>query len=108
MKAIAVGLLFASALSMPAAPESLKVEVRAASVTSQDQTAVFTGGAVAAIGDMRVHAEKIVYDRSSGLLTCVGEAKIEMPDRVITGTDVTIDTKEKEIAIRATTLRIEK
>jgi hypothetical protein len=83
-------LLSAALLPVGAAPEPVKVELRADSMKVAGQTTVATGSAVAIIGDMRISAERIVSDARSGELKCFG-------DTTITSGQVTIKTRDARI-----------
>lgn len=77
-----------------------KIEMRSGSITLVDQTTVFKGAVIATMGEMKISGEQMIYDPRSGMLNCIGEAKIERLGSVIIGTDLAINLKEKMLSIR--------
>ena len=86
-------LAAASALTLGAADEKLKIELRAEKVAMEGQILRARGAATAVIGEMKVTAEEISFDEKSGRLTSAGDTLITSGQITIQARGVRIDTR---------------
>lgn len=109
-KTLAAALLLACTLSLHAADKKPEPKLTANSVTADANTMTFRGNAILTLGDKRITAAEMTYDRATGILTSVGETKIESPAMpgTMTATDVVINTQDTSMVIKSGYLRYEK
>ena len=106
-KSILAVAVLAAASVLRAASDAPKVELRGDSMSVSGPNTIAKGSAVATIGDFRVSAPEIEFDKEAGVLKCRGEATIRTPERTIKATDATITTRDEKPQVRASSIRVE-